>query len=120
MSISDQIGCNTMERRGEPRQIEDLPIRVWGVDERGSWFTQFALAHDISRGGALLMGLEQELRCGDLVLLQYGSVKARFRIVWLRDSEGPYRIQAAVQRLEEDECPWLEALKDQHAIHRIS
>jgi hypothetical protein len=107
-----------MERRREGRQVEDLPIRIWGVDERGSWFTQFALARDISRGGALLMGLEQELRCGDLILLQYGTVKARFRIVWLRDSEGPYKIQAAVQKLEEDECPWSEVLADQQASKR--
>lgn len=99
-----------MERRREPRLVEDLPIRIWAVDEHGGWFTQFAVAHNISRNGALLMGLEQELRCGDLILVQYCSVKARYRIVWLRDSGGPYRIQAAVQRLEEEKCPWEEVL----------
>ncbi len=98
------------ERRSEPRFLEDLAVRIWAVDGRGGWFTQFAVAHNISRGGALLLGLEQELRCGDLIWVQYCSVKARFRVVWMRDSEGPYRIQAAVQRLDEDECPWEEVL----------
>ncbi len=86
-----------MERRRELRFIEDLPVRVWVIDERGRWLTQFAVAHDISRGGALLMGLDHLLRCGDLILVEYDSIKTRFRIVWIRDSEGPYKIQAAVQ-----------------------
>lgn len=54
-----------------------------------------------------------ELRCGDLVLLQYGAQRARFRIVWTRDSGGPQRILAAVQRLEEDYCPWQDLLAQQ-------
>ncbi len=105
------------ERRQERRLIEDLPVRIWAVDERGGWYTQFVVAHNISHGGALLMGLEQELRCGDLILVQYCRIKARFRIVWLRDSGGPYRIQAAVQRLDEDACPWEEVLTEHKLAH---
>ncbi len=106
------------ERRRQDRFIEDLPVRIWAVNERGGWFSQFAVAHNIGRGGALLMGLEQELRCGDLIWVQYCSIKARFRIVWIRDSPGPYRIQAAVQRLEDDECPWAEVLTE-HALSQL-
>jgi hypothetical protein len=95
-----------MERRREQRFIEDVPVRVRVIDERGRWLTQLAVAHDISRGGALLTGLEHQLRCGDLLLLEYAALKARFRIVWIRDSEGPQKIQAAVQRVDEEQCPW--------------
>lgn len=105
-----------MDRRHEPRFIEDLPVRVWVIDERGRWLTQFAVAHNISRSGALLMGLEHQMRCGDLILIEYDSIKSRFRIVWIRDSEGPYKIQAAVQRLDEDKCPWEQLLREQELL----
>jgi hypothetical protein len=93
-----------MERRREPRQIEDLPVRVFGVDEQGRIFDESVLAHNISQSGALLVGTDRKLRCGDLMVVQFGALNARFRIVWVRDS------QAAVQRLQQDECPWLEIL----------
>ena len=72
--------------------------------------SQQVVARNVSSGGALLVGLEMELQSGDLVLLQYGAQRARYRIVWTRDSEGPRRILAAVQRLEEDYCPWQDLL----------
>ena len=105
-----------MERRSEPRFIEDLPVRVWGIDEGGRWLAQVAIAHNISRGGALLMGLQHQLRCGDLILVEYDTSKARFRIVWIRDSEGPHKIQAAVQRLDEDKCPWEQVIEEQTVL----
>lgn len=99
-----------MERRCERRQVEDLPVRVCGVDEQGRFFDESVLAHNISESGALLVGLDQKLRCGDLIVVQFGALKARFRIVWVRDSQSPLKVQAAVQRLKQDECPWLEIL----------
>lgn len=109
-----------MDRRSEPRFIEDLPVRVWVIDERGRWLAQFAVAHNISRGGALLMGLEHQLRCGDLILVEYDTIKSRiksrFRIIWIRDSEGPYKIEAAVQRLDEDKCPCEQVIVEQELL----
>lgn len=105
-----------MERRRESRFIEDLPVRVWAVDERGCWYAQFAVAHNISSRGALLKGLEREFRCGDLIGVEYSEVKARFRVIWVRDSQGPFRVQAAVQRLEEDKCPWEQVLVEREAL----
>ncbi|HET7208833.1 MAG TPA: hypothetical protein VFI95_19805 [Terriglobales bacterium] len=109
MFITETTNSTCASRRPSPF-IEDLPVRVWAVNLQGAWFTQYALAHDISRQGALLIGLEHQLRCGDMILVQYGSLKARFRIVWLRDSEGPYLVRAAVQRLQRDHCPWEDVL----------
>jgi hypothetical protein len=99
-----------VERRNEPRIVADLPVRIRAVNQHGGCYSQQVLARNVSGAGALLVGLEMELRCGDLVLLQYGAQRARFRIVWTRDSGGPLRILAAVQRLEEDYCPWQDLL----------
>lgn len=102
-----------IERRDEPRVIADLPVRIRAVNQHGGCYSQQVTARNVSSARALLVGLEMELRCGDLVLLQYGAQRARYRIVWTRDSGGPHRILAAVQRLEEDYCPWQDLL-NQH------
>lgn len=94
----------TIERRREPRVESDLEILVWGIDARGMPFAQTALARNISRQGALLSGLRQVLRCGDLVAVQYRKERARFRVVWTRSNGDT--TQAAVQKLEHQQCPW--------------
>ena len=103
----------TLERRSEPRIIADIPVRIRAVNQHGGYYSQPVIARNVSGNGALLVGLDTELRCGDLVLLQYGAQRARYRIIWTRDSEGPQRVLAAVQRLEEDYCPWQDLLTGQ-------
>jgi hypothetical protein len=94
------------ERRHEPRAQVDLAVKVSRTGANGMPFTQSAAASSISNGGALLSGLSQEVRSGELLWVQYQQRKARFRIVWVRDSQSERKTQAAVQRLAKDECPW--------------
>ena len=54
-------------RRREPRTDIDLGLTVWGVDTRGDRFLQEARARDISLSGALIIGLDTELRSGDVI-----------------------------------------------------
>ena len=100
-----------VDRRREPRVESDLPVLIWGIDAQGLPFTQSALARNISGHGALLWGIEQLLRCADLIVVQYGKKRARFRVVWTRDSANGEKVRAAVQRLEAEECPWEEELQ---------
>lgn len=101
-----------IERRREPRSHSQLSVRVWGIDADGRAFDNRTSARDISLRGALLEGLEHPLRPGDLVGVQHGDKKARFRVIWVRkDAPGQER-QAAVQRLLEDECPWSSELSE--------
>ena len=101
------------ERRREPRIEVDLALQVWGIDTKGDRFLQQAHARDISLSGALLSGLDTELRSGDLVGVLYAGRKARFRVVWVRYCGTSRKIQAAIHRLEQDECPWEELLVSQ-------
>lgn len=94
------------ESRREPRVECGLKILIWGIDATGTRFAQSALARNISAQGALVTGLDQHLRTGDLVGVQYGERRARFRVVWWRNSQSELRIQAAVQKMRGDECPW--------------
>lgn len=96
-----------VERRQEPRRRSDLAVRISGRDVNGEPFAQSVVASSISGGGALLSGLDREVRPGDPVWIEYQDRKARFRIVWVRDSESEQKTQAAVHMFENEECPWV-------------
>jgi hypothetical protein len=103
------------DRRREPRIKADLPIQVWGVDTWGERFLQQAHARDISLSGALVSGLDSELRSGDVIGILYAGKQARYRVVWVRHSGSADKVQAAVHRFAPDECPWKDLLAEEQA-----
>jgi hypothetical protein len=104
-----------VDRRREPRTEVDLALTIWGVDAKGDRFLQQARARDISLSGALLSGLDVELRSGDVMGILYAGKKARYRVVWARESGNGLKVQAAVQRIGPDECPWKNLLDEDQA-----
>lgn len=100
-----------MADRPEARVITDLLVRVWGMDKDGRPFFQNAQARNISSEGALLTNLQKQLTVADVVGVQYGSKKARFRVIWLIDAGPSHNIQAGVQLLDGQQCPWLDQLE---------
>jgi len=102
----------TIDRRREARTDADIALIVWGVDTRGDRFLQEAYAREISQSGALLSGLDCELRSGDVIGILYAGKKARYRVVWVRQSETSHKVQAAVHRFTTDECPWRDLLTE--------
>lgn len=99
-----------MDRRKEGRIQIDLPLVIWGVDTEGERFVQEAHARDISVSGALLSGVEADLRSGDVIGILCGQKKARYRVVWIRYDGDGEKMQVAVHRFLEDECPWQDLL----------
>src|SRR5919108_2564537 len=95
-----------VERRQERRMQVDLTVRIAGRDIHGDHFAQNAVASGISGGGALLSGISGKVRPGDLIWVEYQDRKARFRIVWASGSASEQGNQAAVHRVENEECPW--------------
>jgi len=108
-----------IERRHESRTPSDLPLTVWGIDVRGERFLQEARARDISLSGALLSGLDTDLRSGDVIGILYAGRKARFRVVWTRYDGCGEKMQAAVHRDPADKCPWADLLSPEE-IHKSS
>ncbi len=98
------------ERRREERIAVEISVRIWGIDVRGERFLQDAKAREISFSGGLLSQLETDVRSGDVIGVLYQGKKARYRVIWVRHSGGDQKIQAAIQRLDSDECPWGELL----------
>jgi PilZ domain-containing protein len=109
------MGNLRSDRRREPRVEVDLPLTVWGIDTKGDRFLQQAHARDISLSGTLLSGLDAELRSGDVIGILYAGKKARYRVVWVRESGNGLKVQAAVHRIAPDECPWKELLAEECA-----
>jgi hypothetical protein len=94
------------ESRREPRRQLELVVSLKGRDKMGESFTQDAIASSVSGCGALLSGIGREMRSGDLIRVEYAQKMARFRIVWVRNSQSQQLTQAAVQLIVGEECPW--------------
>jgi len=99
-----------MAQKREPRVATNLLIRVWGMGADGHPFFQSAEAHNISSQGAKLSRIEHQLTPGDVIGLQLGDKKARFRVVWVIDAGYVYKIQAGVQLVDGQPCPWTKEL----------
>jgi hypothetical protein len=99
-----------MENRPEPRVATNLVIRVLGMSADGKPFLQNAEAHNISSQGAKISGIEHQLTPGDVIGLQLGDKKARYRVVWTIDAGHLLKIQAGVQLVDGQQCPWIKEL----------
>jgi PilZ domain len=94
------------QTRPETRVPVDLELRVWGMGADGRVFSQSARTRNVSIGGALLSGIEQDLKIGDTIGVQRGEKKARCKVVWAINTESIQKIQVGVQLLRKYECPW--------------
>jgi PilZ domain len=94
----------------EARVPVDLELRVWGMGADGRVFSQPARTGNVSIGGALLTGIEHDLKIGDTIGVQRGEKKARCKVVWAINTESMQKIQVGVQLLRKHECPWMAEL----------
>jgi hypothetical protein len=93
-----------------PRATLDLRIRVWGMGANDHPFNQNAIAQNVSLTGACISGLEQELKVGDVIAVQYETKKARCKVIWVMQAEGLKKVQVGVQLVADQECPWISQL----------
>ena len=105
----------TIDRRSEARREAHLALTVWGVDIQGEHFLQDVHARDISLSGALLSGLDTDLRSGDVIGILYAGKKARYRVIWIRYDGTGDKMQVAVHRVRPDVCPWQHLLAQAEA-----
>jgi PilZ domain len=99
-------GTKLMEKRPESRIPADIPLRIWGMDAEGKPFFQSALGSSLSTEGAQLTNLHHHLKTGEIVGIQYGTKKARFKVIWAKRSVAPRRNQAGVLVLAGQSVPW--------------
>jgi hypothetical protein len=96
-----------MDKRPETRVATVILVRVWGMDADGRPFFQNANASNISTEGAMLSGINHPLKAGDVIGVQHGDKKARFKVVWVVDGGAARKIELGVQILPNQQSPWL-------------
>jgi hypothetical protein len=89
-----------------PRAALELQVRVWGMGANDQPFFQNAVAQNVSITGACIYGIEQELKVGDVIGVQYQGKKARCKVIWIVDAGGLKKIKAGIQLVADQECPW--------------
>jgi hypothetical protein len=89
-----------------PRATLDLKVRVWGMGSNNQPFHQSAVAQNISATGACLYGIENELKVGDVIGVQYENKKARCKVIWIVDAGALKKNQVGVQLVADQDCPW--------------
>ncbi len=94
------------DKQLEPRVTVDLPVRVWGMSAEGRPFSQHARAQNISLDGALLSGIESELKVGDVIGVQCDDKKTRCTVAWVMNTGPIKKNQVGVKLLADQECPW--------------
>jgi len=106
-----------IQPRPDERLSVNLGMRVWGMGADGRAFSQYARAHNISAGGALLCDIEHDLKIGDTIGVQAGEKKARCKVVWAANTHSVQKIRVGVQLLTKLNCPWIALLSktDQEA-----
>ena len=93
-----------------------MPVKVSGVDDHGEPFAIEVMASSLSRSGALLTGLELELRCGDMLIVDYEGRWAHFRIVWFLNLGPRLGAEVAIHKSNRESCPWADLLPAEPAL----
>lgn len=99
-----------------PRATLELRVRVWGMGANEHVFFQNAMAQNVSTTGACIYGLEQELKVGDIIGVQYEGKKARCRVIWVVNAGGIKKVQVGVQLIADQECPWVAMLPQEAQV----
>ena len=104
----------------EPRLSVDLPVRIWGMSAEGRPFSQHARAQNISSEGALISGVDNELKVGDMIGVQCGDKKTRCTVIWVLNTGPVKKNQVGIKLIADQECPWKNYLSLDGATVTIS
>ncbi len=69
--------------RNEVRLAAVLPVRIYGIDAAGKPFNSVAHTLNVSKSGALLANVDTVLNVGDIIGVQKGLYKSKFRVTWV-------------------------------------
>ena len=99
------------ERRRHKRKKVILPVRLSRGDVNGQAAGQFLHTIDITETGARVNGLHTVIEPGQLITLQRGQAKARFRVIWTKQLSAS-ELQAGIESAEPDKNIWGFDLQD--------
>lgn len=95
-----------MGRRREERVGIRLPVRVWGMDKAGKPFMQTTHAIDVTRLGGRLNNLYCIEKIGDVIGVQHGNQKARYKVTWIGTPGSAEDGQVGIHLIEPEKYIW--------------
>jgi hypothetical protein len=90
--------------------FETVLVRIWGMGAAGQAFFQNANARNLTAVSAQLIGVDQELKTGDVIGVQLGDKKARCKVLKVEDAGLPIKFRVDVELVEGQHCPWKDKL----------
>jgi hypothetical protein len=90
----------------EHRLTVNLPVRIWGMSAEGRPFSQHAHAYNISAQGALISGVDNELKVGDVIGVQCEDKKTRCTVIWVLNTGPVKKNEVGVKLVADQDCPW--------------
>jgi hypothetical protein len=97
-----------MDRRRQSRIRSGIPVRVWGIDAKHRPFQATVSAFNMSTHGALLHGVQNHLRPGDTIELQYEGQTTAYTVIWTGGPGTQQAGQVGLRRAANQPCPWSE------------
>jgi hypothetical protein len=98
------------EQHAAPAATSEAQVRVYGMGADGRPFFQAASAGNFTAEGAVVSGIDHELKVGDTIGIQYLERKVRCKILWVLNVGPLQKVQAGLQLLSDQECPWKAAI----------
>ncbi|HET9743347.1 MAG TPA: PilZ domain-containing protein [Terriglobales bacterium] len=92
-----------MDLRREERFPSQHQVSVWSLDADGEIHVQEGHTIDISATGASLTGLHRGIDAGEIIGIQNGSRRGRFKVVWSERNEKEQRHAVGIERLRSDQ-----------------
>jgi len=84
----------------------DLKVRIWGMSAEGRPFSQHARAYNISSEGALISGVDNELKVGDVIGVQFDDKKTRCTVIWVMNTGPVKKNEVGIRLVADQDCPW--------------
>jgi len=97
-----------MDRRRQFRISSGIQVRIWGIDAKSRPFQATVSAVNMSTHGTRLHGLNNYLRVGDTIELQYEGETTAYTVIWSGVPGTPKAGQAGLRRAANQPCPWRE------------
>ena len=95
-----------MPARSEPRQNQESPIRIFGMDGSGRAVNVSAWTVDVSRHGARVRGVSDWSQPGETIGVRCGMEKARYKIMWVGQDGTPHQGQIGLLCVEAGKYIW--------------
>ncbi len=95
-----------MPARSEPRQHQESPVRIFGMDDKGQAINLSAWTVDISHHGARIRGVTNWSTPGETIGVRHGAEKARYKIVWVGTNGAPTQGQIGLMCVEAGKYIW--------------